>query len=36
VHGRNSLDRSIVPAVVAAGREQGRRDAAKVATALAR
>jgi NTE family protein len=34
VHGSNSLDKGIVPAVVSAGREQGRRDAARVRTAL--
>jgi NTE family protein len=34
VHGPNALDRSIVPAVVAAAREQGRRDAAQVSALL--
>ena len=33
--GRNVMDRSVVPAVARAGREQGRRDAARVAAALA-
>ena len=33
--GRNVMDRSVVPAVAHAGREQGRRDAASVAAALA-
>lgn len=33
--GKNSLDSSVVPAVVAAGREQGRREAARIAAVLA-
>jgi len=33
--GRNSLDKSVVPAVAAAGREQGRREAARIRAALA-
>lgn len=32
--GRNVMDRSVVPAVARAGREQGRREAARVAAAL--
>jgi NTE family protein len=32
--GRNSLNNSVVPAVAAAGREQGRREAAKVRAAV--
>ena len=34
--GRAVMDRSIVPALAAAGREQGRREASRVAAALAR
>ena len=34
--GKNSLDKSVVPATAAAGREQGRREAARVAAALRR
>ncbi|MEU1678781.1 patatin-like phospholipase family protein [Micromonospora zamorensis] len=33
--GRNVMDRSVVPALVAAAREQGRREASRVAAALA-